>query len=151
MNAIVDRPAKITEPRLRGDPITGERFTSPDYLRQEWARMWMRTWHIGGVAYQAPQPGDYLVENLGPESFLIVRQDNGKFRAFFNVCSHRGTRLLQGPDGHITSRITCPYHGWQFDRTGKLKALPNASDFRNPVRGAVWVRLVQCGQEGAIA
>jgi phenylpropionate dioxygenase-like ring-hydroxylating dioxygenase large terminal subunit len=145
MNANVDRPAKITEPRLRGDPITGERFTSPDYLRQEWARMWMRTWHIGGVAYQAPQPGDYLVENLGPESFLMVRQDDGKFRAFFNVCSHRGTRLLQGPDGHIASRITCPYHGWQFDCTGTLKALPNASDFRQgDPRGKANLTEIQC-------
>src|SRR5260221_10028167 len=100
MNAKIDRPAKLAEPELRGDRISGERFTSQEYFQKEWTRMWMRTWHIGGVSYQAPNPGDYLVTDLGPESILLVRQQNGRFRSFFNVCPHRGTRLLAGPDGH---------------------------------------------------
>jgi phenylpropionate dioxygenase-like ring-hydroxylating dioxygenase large terminal subunit len=129
MNAKLDRPAKITEPLLRMDPISGERFTSREYFRDEWARMWMRTWHIGGVAYQAPNPGDYLVTDLGAESFLIVRQDDGRLRAYYNVCPHRGTRLLAGPDGHM-ARITCPYHGWQFNSAGVCTHAPNASDYR---------------------
>ena len=128
MNALVDRPSKVAEPALRNDPITAERYISNEYFRGEWQRMWMRTWQIGGVSYQAPQPGDYLVADLGPESILIIRQDDGKFRAFYNVCLHRGTRLLQGPDG-FAKRITCPYHGWEFDQTGLLTGLPNAADF----------------------
>jgi phenylpropionate dioxygenase-like ring-hydroxylating dioxygenase large terminal subunit len=110
------------------DPITAERYTSREYYRDEWARMWKRTWHIAGVAYQAPEVGDYLVAELGPESVLAIRQDDGRFRAFFNVCVHRGTRLLHGPDGHA-QRITCPYHGWQFSPDGMLVQVPNASDF----------------------
>ena len=144
MNASIDRPLKVTEPVLRMDPITGERFVSREYFRDEWTRMWMRTWHIGGVAYQASDPGDYLVADLGPESILIVRQDDGRFRAFYNVCLHRGTRLLQGPDGYA-ARITCPYHGWQYDHAGVLAALPNASDFRqgNPC-GKVRLTEIRC-------
>ena len=120
---------KVAEPALRNDPITAERYISSDYFRQEWQRMWMRTWQIGGVSYQTPQSGDYLVADLGPESILIIRQDDGKFRAFYNVCLYRGTRLLQGPDG-FANKITCPYHGWQFDQSGLLTGLPNAADFR---------------------
>jgi phenylpropionate dioxygenase-like ring-hydroxylating dioxygenase large terminal subunit len=129
MNAKVDRPLKLQEPALRMDPISGERFTSRDYFRAEWSRMWMRTWHIGGVAYQAPQPGDFLVTDLGPESILILRQEDGRLRAFYNVCPHRGTRLLAGPDGH-TASITCPYHGWQFNAAGACIHVPNAADYR---------------------
>jgi phenylpropionate dioxygenase-like ring-hydroxylating dioxygenase large terminal subunit len=129
MQAAGDRPDKIAEPKLRGDPITAERYTSADWFRNEWAHMWRRTWHIGGVAYQAPEPGDYLVTDLGPESILIVRQDDGGFRAFYNVCPHRGTRLLPGPDGH-GERFTCAYHGWQFDRKGRVVNVPNAADYR---------------------
>src|SRR5580693_2543455 len=129
MNIAADRPEKITEPRLRMDPISAERYTSTDWFHREWKQMWMRTWQIGGMSAHAPEAGDYLVADLGPESILIVRQDSGRFRAFFNVCPHRGTRVLAGPDGH-TDRITCPYHGWQFDRGGKVVAVPNAGDFR---------------------
>jgi phenylpropionate dioxygenase-like ring-hydroxylating dioxygenase large terminal subunit len=129
MNTMADRPQKVAEPRLRMDPISGERYTSHDWFRKEWTQMWMRTWNIGGMAYEAPEPGDYLVADLGPESILIVRQDNGRFRAFFNVCPHRGTRILAGPDGHA-ERFTCPYHGWQFDRAGRVVAVPCADDFR---------------------
>ena len=58
MNAHVDRPMKVTEPFLRMDPISGERYVSAEYFREEWKRMWMRTWQVGGMAYQAPQPND---------------------------------------------------------------------------------------------
>jgi phenylpropionate dioxygenase-like ring-hydroxylating dioxygenase large terminal subunit len=129
MSAKIDRPAKVNEPGLRMDPITGERFTSSGYFQKEWSRMWMRTWHIGGVSYQAPKPGDYLVTDLGAESFLIVRQNDGRFRTYYNVCPHRGTRLLAGPDGHTTD-ITCPYHGWQFNAAGACTHVPNASDYK---------------------
>ena len=146
MSAIPDRPRKHSEPQLRMAPITAERYTSQDYLRREWRRMWMRTWQIGGLAYQAPEPGDYLVAQLGPESILMVRQDDGGFRAFYNVCPHRGTRLLAGPDGHA-QRIVCPYHGWQIDRTGTVVHVPNASDFRqgNPC-GKLRMGEVRCAE-----
>lgn len=129
MQTNADRPDKLIESSLRMDPISPERYTSRDYSRKEWTHMWMRTWQIGGMAAHAPEPGDYLVADLGPESILLVRQDGGRFKAFFNVCPHRGTRVLVGPDGHA-DRITCPYHGWQFDRTGAVTAVPNAEDFR---------------------
>jgi phenylpropionate dioxygenase-like ring-hydroxylating dioxygenase large terminal subunit len=128
VNAEVDRPLKIIEPRLRMDPITPERYISREYARLEWSRMWMRTWHIGGMAYQAPEPGDYLVADLGAESIIIVRQEEGRLRAFYNVCVHRGTRLLAGPDGHA-AQITCPYHGWQFNHAGRCTFVPDAGDF----------------------
>ena len=117
MNSIVDRPAKLSDPQLRMDRITTDRYTSAEYFRREWTHMWMRTWQIAGVAYQAPEPGDYLVADLGAESVIVIRQEDGGFRTFYNACPHRGTRLLDGPDGYA-AKITCPYHGWQFDRTG---------------------------------
>ncbi len=125
-------------------PITAERYVSADYFRREWRQMWMRTWHIGGVAYQAPEPGDYLVSDLGPESILMMRQDDGRMRAFYNVCPHRGMRLLAGPDG-FSSQLTCPYHGWQFDRTGVVASVPDADDYPqgNPC-GRLKLTEIQC-------
>jgi phenylpropionate dioxygenase-like ring-hydroxylating dioxygenase large terminal subunit len=123
-----ERPVKVEEPALRGDPIGAERYVSADYFRREWRHMWMRTWQIGGVSYQASKSGDYLLTELGPESILLVRQQDLSMKGFFNVCPHRGTRIMAGDEGHA-ERFTCPYHGWQFDHAGVLVAAPNADDF----------------------
>jgi phenylpropionate dioxygenase-like ring-hydroxylating dioxygenase large terminal subunit len=106
--------------------------------------MWTRTWQIGGTSTSAPEPGDYLVADLGPESILLIRQDGGNFRAFYNVCPHRATRLLAGPDGHA-DRVTCPYHGWRFDRAGSVVDAPNATDFRQgDPRGRLRLAEIRC-------
>jgi len=146
MSSPLLRPEKLSEPSLRMSPITAERYTSRQYLGREWRGMWMRTWQIGGVAYQAPEPGDYLVADLGPESILIVRQNDGSFRAFHNVCVHRGMRLLHGPDGHA-ERITCPYHGWQYGRTGKVEDVPDRNDFpQGDPCGRLQLAQIRCEQ-----
>jgi hypothetical protein len=56
MNIAADRPEKITEPGLRMDPISAERYTSTDWFHREWKQMWMRTWQIGGLSGHAPEP-----------------------------------------------------------------------------------------------
>ena len=73
----LQRPIKVDEPTLRGDPINGERYTSPEFFDAEWNRMWMRTWQIGGLLSEAPEPGDYKNAELGKESILLVHQDGG--------------------------------------------------------------------------
>jgi phenylpropionate dioxygenase-like ring-hydroxylating dioxygenase large terminal subunit len=144
MSVNPDRPAKLVEPTLRQDPISAERYISPEYARVEWKRMWMRTWHIGGVAYQMRRPGDYIVADLGPESIIIVRQQDGAFRAFYNVCVHRGARLLSRAKGHAEA-IVCPYHAWRYDRTGMCTAAPNDSDFpQGGPRGKLRLSEVRC-------
>jgi phenylpropionate dioxygenase-like ring-hydroxylating dioxygenase large terminal subunit len=146
MNTHAGRPESVPETPLRMTPITAERYLSAEYFQREWKRMWMRTWQIGGMAYQAPEPGDYLVCDLGPESILIVRQDDTSFKAFYNICPHRGMRILQGPDGHAP-HLTCPYHGWQFDRAGVVDGVFDPEDYRqgNPC-GRVSLREIRCEQ-----
>lgn len=125
----MERPAKMPEPSLRGDIIDADRYISKDYYEKEWRRVWMRTWQIGGLSYHMPEPGDYLNTTLGRESILLVRQENGSVRAFFNVCQHRGARLTFADEGCATDGFTCPYHGWNWGADGLLKAMPDADDF----------------------
>jgi phenylpropionate dioxygenase-like ring-hydroxylating dioxygenase large terminal subunit len=44
-------------------------------------------------------------------------------RVFHNVCRHRAARLLDGPRGHCTRRIICPYHAWSYDLEGRLASV----------------------------
>jgi phenylpropionate dioxygenase-like ring-hydroxylating dioxygenase large terminal subunit len=85
----LSRPPKEAEPQLRGDSVGSDRYTCGDYLQREYQKVWHTVWNIGGVAYQMPEPGDYLTTELGIDSIIMVRQEDGSVKAFFNSCPHR--------------------------------------------------------------
>jgi glycine betaine catabolism A len=74
-----------------------------------------------------------VVEVLG-ESVLLVRTKEGEVRAHYNVCRHRGARLVSGNEAECdvklsggvlgTSGIRCPYHQWTYALDGRLLNAP---------------------------
>lgn len=119
-----------TSELLRGDVISGDRYWSREFMKKEWDHMWTRVWHIGARVAELEVPGDYVVHNFMQESVLLVRQNDGSVRAFYNVCPHRGNRLVWGDAGGM-SAFTCAYHGWQFGINGRLQQAPDPENFRH--------------------
>ena len=99
--------------------LSGERYTSKNFFEMEWENVWTKTWQVAGRTTEIPESGDFFTFELGPESFLIVRQADGSVRAFYNVCQHRGNRLVQAPEGSMPS-FTCDYHNWRWGIDGAL-------------------------------
>ena len=139
----LNQPPKQPEPELRGDSVTADRYTCAHYLQRELRQVWRQVWNIGGVSYQMPDPGDYLTAEIGHESVLLVRQDDGAVRGFLNVCPHRGTRITEAEEGTV-ERFHCPYHGWQFDRAGTVVAVPDEEDYRDSPCGKARLKEVRC-------
>ena len=75
-----------------------------------------------------PRPGDYLTHDYSGIPLLLVRQPNGSFRAFLNVCRHRGARLANG-SGRGLRNLVCPYHAWCYGIDGKLLVRPDERSF----------------------
>lgn len=113
---------------LRGDPITGDRYTSRDFMQREWDHMWTRIWHVAGRTAELEEPGDYVVHDFMKESVICVRQDDGSIRAFYNACGHRGQRLAWNA-ASVTEGFQCPYHGWLWGKDGVLRAAQDPQDF----------------------
>ncbi|MGH0032180.1 MAG: aromatic ring-hydroxylating oxygenase subunit alpha [Myxococcota bacterium] len=140
---------RAPDPRLGTEPIPKSRYTSADYARLEWERMWTRVWLMAGRASDAAEPGDYFTFEIGPESVLIVRQRDGSLAARYNVCMHRGNRLREPGRGHA-ERFACPFHGWQYDLDGRLVAPQDPESFPQgcdgldlrPVRCETWAGFV---------
>ncbi len=120
--------AKLPEPRLGDKPITGERYYSRDFMQREWDTMWTKVWLIAGLESQIPNQGDYFTCEIGRESILCTRDAEGKVRAFYNVCQHRGNRLMHDEQGN-SKTLKCAYHGWQFTHAGDLAVVPCPEDF----------------------
>ena len=105
-------------------------YWSRERADQEWDHVWTRLWQMGPREEELPEAGDVFIHSLGRESLLFVRLDDGSLRGYFNVCRHRGNRLLLGPDGPAYApRFACAFHGWQFDLDGKLAHVPYRERF----------------------
>ncbi len=107
------------------------RYFTREFMQREWQQLWPRVWLIAGVSSDIPQVGDYFLFDIGDESIIVVRTETG-VRAYYNVCSHRGSRLVRAERGS-RMRFICPFHSWKFDLQGKLSAITDRETFREEV------------------
>ncbi len=104
------------------------RYTCPQFLEKEWTSVWSKSWLFAGLLSDLGEAGDYFVYQVGRESIVVLRDDDDHLRAFYNVCQHRGNRLLTNESGSL-NQFTCPYHGWSYELSGELKLVPDAERF----------------------
>ena len=73
----------------------------------ERANFFSADWVIVGRASEAPDPGTYFLTELDGEPIIVVRGRDAELRAFYNVCRHRGTAVVEEPCGTAV-RFQCP-------------------------------------------
>ncbi len=108
--------------------LTRAEYCSPDIYEKELEKIFHRQWLLVGHVSLAAAPGDYYVKQVGPESMIIARDKQGQLRAYFNVCRHRGYRLMSDHAKGCTDGFVCPYHHWTYDLEGKLRTVPGTRD-----------------------
>jgi nitrite reductase/ring-hydroxylating ferredoxin subunit len=87
--------------------------------RAEMEAIWRGGWLFAGHSCQIPKPGDYFLYDVEGDSVIVVRGDDGRVNALYNVCRHRGSVICQEAQGSV-KRFVCPYHQWTYDRSGNL-------------------------------
>ena len=90
--------------------------------------MWQRVWLLAGLERDVRTPGDHFTFEIGTESILVVRDRTGRLGAFYNVCPHRGNRLV-APGAGRAQHFVCRFHGWTFGIDGALRFTPDRDDF----------------------
>src|SRR4051812_45311805 len=89
-------------------------------------------WHpIAGVDEITDQPQRFVL--LGRP--LVAFRDDDGIAVLNDLCIHRGAPLSKGWIENGT--ITCPFHGWQYDRHGvctRIPALPEGSPIPRAAR-----------------
>jgi len=106
-------------------------YLSAEHFAREAERIFHREWFCVGREESIPAAGDFLHVEVARESVLIVRSRSGGLSAFYNVCRHRGSRLvMEDPRdgaracGHFKGSIRCPYHAWTYGLEGQLRNAP---------------------------
>lgn len=129
-------------------------YNDPAIFALEQEHWFPMQWALMGHLGELPSKGVRLVRTLFGEEILIVRAGDEDIRAFYNVCTHRGSRLCK-EDGRAPL-LTCPYHAWSFALDGSLrsrKELPEGIDpdklGLRPLPVRVVAGLIFCGLDEA--
>ena len=105
-------------------------YTSKEIAQREWDVFFRNTPQVVGMTADLPERGSFLTTNDFGVPVLATRDKNGDFRAFLNVCSHRGVVLEDEARGK-RSNFSCPFHAWTYSNTGALVSVPKQEHFGN--------------------
>ncbi len=127
--------------------LPGRYFLDPELLREEQRKLFGQRWLCVDREERVAHAGDFFVLEVGTESIIILRDQQGTVRAFHNVCRHRGSRICEEHQGQFSETIQCPYHAWTYGLDGRLIGAPATNDLENfrksdyplhPVPLALW-------------
>jgi len=108
------------------------RYVDKDFAAAEWEKVFCKSWLLACPVSDVREPGDFAKFDIGPESFIIVRGQDGQVRAHYNVCPHRGSRLVLTDFGTV-SQFTCPFHSWTFNHEGENTHITDKETFQPDV------------------
>jgi len=135
-----DLVATLAAETVRTDFVPRSGYISPQFAQLEYERMWPRVWHVACREEELKTVGSYVVFDIGRESIIIVRTAADRIKAYYNVCQHRGRRLMEGHGS--TRAFVCRYHGWQWNLDGANTLVLDRSDWDGcPEMSAADIRL----------
>ena len=147
----VDFSETLTSSLDKSASLTKDRYISEDFMQSEWEGIWTKAWLFAGLESDLLEPGDFFIYDIGRESIVITRNNENEISAFYNVCQHRGNKIVTLESGSF-SKVSCPYHGWTYGLDGTLEHVPDRELFKEgvpceekslkPVKVSVWAGLV---------
>ena len=125
----------------RSSTIHSDCYVDPRFLGIEREQVFHKTWQFLCHEEKLRETGSYIASDIQGRGIFAVRGADGKLRAFYNVCQHRGHELLNG-EGFVT-KITCPYHAWVYNLDGGLQRARRSELIENFCEGDVRLSTIQ--------
>jgi phenylpropionate dioxygenase-like ring-hydroxylating dioxygenase large terminal subunit len=113
--------ATLLQP-LGGYQLKPEYYYEAAWFDREQRQLFGQQWTFVGFEHEIPNPGDYLIGDVGYQPVMVTRDLNGELHALHNVCRHRGIKMMSGCGN--AKVISCPYHAWRYALDGKLEHVP---------------------------
>lgn len=107
--------------------LPGACFHDSQIFRLEQLALFERAWHPVARSEDLAKPGSYRRVELLEQPLLLTRAADGELHAHYNVCLHRGSRLIDEAQGEV-QQIRCPYHAWCYALDGRLTHVPRQAE-----------------------
>ncbi len=134
-------------------------YVGDDMVKRDREAVFARSWQLVGHESALANAGDHLVTDVGGIPVVVIRDTEGRLRAFHNVCRHRAGPLATC-DGKGAKVLRCKYHGWTYTLEGVLRSAPEmqatedfeVSEVRLPeLRIDTWQGLLFVAADGAVS
>ena len=109
--------------------VASSHYNDEDVYRDERERLFGRVWILVGHESEFPGRYDYRTTEKAGTPLVLVRGEDDRIRAFINVCSHRGGRLVNERSGNAKV-FTCFYHRWTYDTKGGCINIPRPEGYQ---------------------
>lgn len=109
-------------PLLEAETLPGHCYTSEAFYQREVEGIFLKTWNFIGRVDRVPNPGDYFAFEFVGVPVVVLRDNEGRVRAFANTCRHRGAKIACGEGNK--KNLSCPYHSWTYKLDGTLDFVP---------------------------
>ncbi|HLY58991.1 MAG TPA: SRPBCC family protein [Stellaceae bacterium] len=121
---------------LGRDPISFEDTISPRFHEFEREAVFRESWLFIGRVEHVAKPGQYFTKEIEvlKTSVLVTRDQAGQVHAFYNVCPHRGNKLVWDTHANVEVQgqcrnFVCKLHGIGFAPDGSLSRLTDPSSW----------------------
>lgn len=112
----------------RADFVPANRYVGTEMPRRERERLWPRMWQLACREQEISTVGDFVIYEIFDESIVLVRTAADEVKALYNVCQHRGRRLVDQPWGRIQG-FYCKFHGWKYGLDGAVSYIHHRDDW----------------------
>lgn len=109
----------LARTRRDGWSLPGSFYRDASIYQRDLESIWRKDWLFAAHTCELPKTGDYVTLEVGEDSIVVVRAEDGSIHAMHNVCRHRGSLICTDSCGHAT-RLVCPYHQWAYGLDGQL-------------------------------
>ena len=118
------------KPLLQATQLPPRSYVDESVADWEAENLFLGGWVCVGHAQPLAERGNFVTRQIKDESLLFVGDDEGRAHGFFNVCRHRGARLVSEPEGKMR-RLQCPYHAWCYRFDGSLLSAPHTEEIED--------------------
>ena len=114
-------------------PLHKSIYTSQKRYEAERQHIFLNQPLVACLSGDLPEKGSRILFDAAGPSIIVSRGQDGEVRAFLNMCSHRGAKLIEAtePWSGKGKKISCPFHAWTFDTAGNLIGQPGKAGFED--------------------
>src|SRR4029077_5701789 len=124
--AVSERSFEIDPDIRRAATLPARVYSDPALFRLQQERIFARTWQYAGHDDLVSVAGQVFPFTLLPgaldEPLVLTRDADDRLHCLSNVCTHRGTLVVDGA-GHL-AQLRCRYHGRRFALDGRFHSMP---------------------------